>query len=229
MPRIAPGAHLAVEQVADDRHKEDGVLFRQHPHPQGQAAEERGKNAPVITAGQVEAQQHPEDHQVVQQHLALVVDSQRRQVEEETGHHGRHEAAREATGGLEKQVDAHQVHQQHQHPARVDRVAEGLELVGQQGHPAGDDQPACRRMVIVVRIGREQPLAQHRPRPLHVDALVSDVEGIEEQVVAMRDGPREQRAQQQHPGEHGLRGAHIWCWLLGAPPVLADPSWGGDG
>src|SRR5258708_33128385 len=112
---IAPLAHLAVEQVADDRHKEDGVFFGGYADSQGQAAQERGEDAAIVTGRQVQAQEHPEDHQVVQEHLALVVDGQGRQVEEEACHHGRDETSREATRDLEPQEDARQVQQQHQH------------------------------------------------------------------------------------------------------------------
>ena len=135
---IAPLPHLAVEQVGDNGHEENGVFFGEHADPQGHAAEERRENAPIIAGRQVEAQEQPEDHQVVQQHLALVEDCQRRQAEEEAGHHGRDEAPREATRDLEQQEDTRQVHQQHQYAPGVYGVAKGLELVGKNTHPRGN-------------------------------------------------------------------------------------------
>src|SRR5258708_21289260 len=73
-------------------------------------------------------------------------------------------------------------------------------------------------MIIVVRVGGKLTLAQYRPRLFHVDALIRDVEGVEEQVVAMRDRATEQRGQQQDAIKHAPTAARTACTLLGAQP-----------
>ncbi len=198
------------------------IFFGDHADPESQAAQEWGDDAPIIAGGQVQAQEQPEDHQVIQQHLALVVDGQGGQVEEKGGHEGGDEAAGEATGDVEEQEDADQVHQQHQHAPGVDGVAEGLELVGQHADPGSDDQPAGRGMVIIIGVGGQAGLAQHGPGLLHVDALIGDVEGVEEQVVAMGEGPGEQAEQQQEAFEPDRAGASTGCGLLRTPCILAS-------
>src|SRR5262249_43531611 len=99
--------------------------------------------------------------------------------------------------------------------------AKGLELVRKNTHPACNDQPARWRVVIGVGIGGELALAQHRPRLLHIYSLVSDVERIEEQVVAMRDRPCDQRNQQHDTFERSPAVAHASIWLLRARCILA--------
>src|SRR5262249_43228757 len=96
-------------------------------------------------------------------------------------------------------------------------IAERLELVREDGDPCRDGEPSHRGVVVEVGVGREAALAQHGPRLLHVDALVGDVEGLREEVIAVRERSGcnrrpEQEAVPLRPGRllRGPFGGHRW-------------------
>src|SRR6185437_14520735 len=77
--------HLMIEQIEDNWSEEDSVLFCQDANTKGKAAHHDGQHPAIVARDQIEAEQQPEHHDVIQKHLALIVDGQRREVEEETG------------------------------------------------------------------------------------------------------------------------------------------------
>ena len=58
----------------------------------------RGEYPGLPAQQEVYAQQHPEDHDVVQQDLALVIDGERREIEEEGGDHRGEQPAGQLAG-----------------------------------------------------------------------------------------------------------------------------------
>src|SRR5204863_9899161 len=85
-------------------------------------------------------------------------------------------------------------------------IAKCLELARQHGHPAGDHQPTGRRMIVEIGVWRQPILAQHRPRLLYIDALVSDVQGIAEEIQSVGDRAADNYAEHEQaiPPPHQL-------------------------
>lgn len=176
----------AVQQVRAAGQDEQRVLLRHQGEAEAQPGAHHGDDPAVLAGQQVQAQQDPQHHQVVQQDLALVVHAQRGHVEHEHREERAGLAAGEAPHDLPQQEHRHQVHDQHQHPPGVDGVAERVEAAGQDRDPAGDREPAHRRVVVEVRVRRQFRLTEHGPRLLHVDALVGEVQRVAEHVPAVR-------------------------------------------
>src|SRR5262249_2878635 len=109
----APRPHHSIEQVGNARDKKDGVFLCEYPDAQRQAAKEWHEHLTPVAGRKIQAQKHPEHHQVIQEHLALVKDGQRGKIKEKRRNHGRESAFRETVCCLKQQEHAANVCDEH--------------------------------------------------------------------------------------------------------------------
>ena len=203
---VAPPLGAPVHQIAERGGEEDRILLGDDGYPEGESRHHRRDYPTLRTGKQIESQQQPQTHQVVQQNLPLVVDREGREVVDERGDERTDRAPREPPDDTEQEPDTRHMYQDHQHAHGIDLVAEGLESAGQDVGPRGYHYPPGRRVVVEVRVRRQPALVDERPGLLDIDALVGEEQRIPGDVEAVRHHPaRERDHEERHAGGPAAR------------------------
>jgi len=166
---LPPAGAANEEREVDRRHDERGLLGEERD-PKGDAGADR-RGAARWPQDERQGGEQPEHHEVVEQDHALEEHAQRREREEKRRHSGGDRTGAEATGHPEQQERAAEVQEEHEHPAAVDRRAEGRRATGPEV-PERQLQPATGRVVVGVGVGGQALAVQDGERLADVDPFV---------------------------------------------------------
>ena len=198
--------------VLDHRPHECGrqqqrCLFGQRRHAEGQTRADDSHHGASPGDGQREGQQNPRRHQIVEEGPPRVGQGDRAQREQQTSD-GRQwtDEAQSPTQPVEED-DRRELGQQHALAAEGDRRVVAVESAGEH-RPQGDLDPAARRVVVEVGVGRQRLLVLHRPRLAQVGAGVVDVARVVVHPQAVHPAGDHQGGQQpQHSSPPEPQGA----------------------
>src|SRR5579885_2418769 len=190
-----------VDHHRQEQHKN---LFREEGNAKANARQHDVEQAAIAYDQEVEREQQPEGADIVQQHLALIGQADRREREDDHGQQGGAATAIQAARNQVDEQGAAEGVEQHQHAPAIDGVAEGEEATG-GAQPGGNLYPGQRRMAIAIGVGRKLAV-QDGPGIRDVGAFVQLVARKVEHVQRVRDRRNEQADNDDgrlQPGWHG--------------------------
>lgn len=207
----AGAARAGIEPAAEEEqhagdHQPDDLLVEQG-EAEGEAADQRAACVEPPRHEEIGREQHPDDGDVVEQHLAAVQDLERRQGEDGAGRERGGDAAAGAPDDAEQQARGGGVQGEHQHAAGVDGRAPGVESAPEL-RPGGDGEPADGRMVVEVGVGGgdEARVPDDGPGLGHVQPLVVIEErGVEHVQRVGRGGESDHGDEREGAGGHADR------------------------